>query len=141
MKKILCYIIIFSSTTLAKTNHFQNAFMSFDLPDRWQCHLDGTEWVCKSDSENRAKEAVIVLTAKEAGPTDSLGAYIDHLNAPITSKTNSGQTITSKVSIPPKQNLINDQIWVEGQHLHGEVPNFVTHYFATVKDKVAVLVT
>lgn len=139
--KQICCIFVLIHTASSKANRFQNAYMSFDLPDRWQCHLDNTEWVCKSDTEKQAKEAVIVFTAKEVGPTDSLGAYIDHLNSPITSKTTTGQTVTSKISIPAKQILINNQLWVEGQHLHGEVPNYVTHYLATIKDKVAVAVT
>lgn len=120
---------------------FRNAYVSFELPDNWKCALEHTEWVCRSESDKESKEAIIILTAKEVGPTDSFDAYIQHLNTPQTSHTKTGQTLVSRVTYPPKQVKINDQVWIDGLHMGSEVSNYFTRYLATIKDKIAILVT
>lgn len=123
---------------------FRNAYISFEMPDTWKCVLEQTEWVCRSDPEKfqkEAKEAIIILTAKEVGPTDSLLQYEQHLNAPIQTVGRNGVTSTSKIQYKAKQVKVNDQVWIDGLHLGSEVNNYFTRYMATVKDKIAVLVT
>lgn len=117
---------------------FRNAYVAFELPDTWKCTLEHTEWVCRSEGEKDAKEAIIVLTAKEVGPTDSLDAYIQHLGTPQAAH---GQPGGSKVVYPPKQVKINDHVWVDGLQMGSEVPNYFTRYLASIKDRIAVLVT
>ena len=126
--------------TLTEAKIFNNAYISFDMPDRWNCVLEHTEWVCRSTSEQEAKEAIIVLTAKEVGPTDSYEAYTQHLNTPQIINF-SGRPYTSRIANAPKQSKINDQIWIDGLHLGSEVPNYFTRYLATIKDRIAILVT
>lgn len=123
---------------------FRNAYISFEMPDTWKCVLEQTEWVCRSDPEKfqkEAKEAIIILTAKEVGPTDSLLQYEQHLNAPISTVGRNGATSISKIQYKAKQVKINDQVWIDGLHLGSEVNSYFTRYMATVKDKIAVLVT
>src|SRR6185312_5884445 len=110
-------------------------------PDTWKCALEHTEWVCRSESDKESKEAIIILTAKEVGPTDSLDAYSQHLNTPQTTHTKTGQTIVSRITYPPKQVKINDQVWIDGLQMGSEVSNYFTRYLATIKDKIAILVT
>ena len=66
---------------------FKNNYISFEMLDTWKCQLEQTEWVCRSEDPQEAKEAVIILTAKEKGPTDTFPLYENHMNNPITVKT------------------------------------------------------
>lgn len=135
----LTLFILMGSLTQAKT--FRNAYISFEMPDTWKCNLEQTEWVCRSDQAQTSKEAIIILTAKETGPTDSFGLYESHLNNPITSPTKGGGSTTSKVIYKVKNVKINEQPWLDSLHLGSEIPMYYTRYLATVKDKIAVLIT
>ncbi|MES3036509.1 MAG: hypothetical protein V4736_01260 [Bdellovibrionota bacterium] len=120
---------------------FRNAYISFEMPDAWNCQLEQTEWVCRSQDSKESREAIIILTAKEVGPTDSFPLYETHLNNSITATTKSGGQIASKVVYKTKTVQINNQNWLDGLHLASEVNNYFTRYLATIKDKIAVLVT
>jgi len=134
---ILCFgVLLLPTISNAKT--FRNAYLSFELPDTWSCQLEHTEWVCRSDNEKESKEAIIILTAKEAGPTDSLDSYSGHLNSP---KPLQGTGNPSQVTSPAKQTTVNDHTWVDGLHLNSEVQNYFTRYLASIKDRISVLVT
>lgn len=144
LKAIRSALVIFSVLAglevTAEAKIFRNAYISFELPDIWKCTLEHTEWVCRSEVEKDSKEAIIILTAKEVGPTDSFDAYSQHLNRPQSNGVKTAG-IPSKIIYPPKQVQINDHPWVDGLHLASEVPNYFTRYLATIKDKIAVLVT
>lgn len=131
--------ILLTSTAHAKV--FRNAYISFELPQAWNCSLEQTEWVCRSENNKEAKEAIIILTAKEVGPTDSLQQYEGHLNTPITLNLKTGGTAESKIVYKAKTVQINDQPWIDGLHMGSEVPNYFTRYLATIKGRIAVLVT
>jgi len=124
----------------AEAKIFRNSYISFELPDTWKCTLENTEWVCRAETEKESKEAVIILTAKEVGPTDSLDSYMSHLSTAQATAVKSGGGV-SKVVYPPKQVQITDTPWVDGLHMASEVPNYFTRYLATIKDKIAVLFT
>ncbi len=132
--------IVFS-TDLATAKQFKNAYISFEIPERWQCILEATEWVCRSQDGNESKEAIIVLTAKEVGPSDSLQIYEGHMKAPIKTTTKTGEVVLSQVMSPPTQKRINNLLWVDGFHQSSEVQNYYTRYVATIKERIAVLVT
>jgi LPXTG-motif cell wall-anchored protein len=129
------------SSTAATAKTFRNAYVSFDLTERWDCTLEQTEWVCRTGvgaGDNR--EAIIILTAKEVGPADSLTAYEQHLKTPRMVPSRTGQPIQSQI-LKVEQRTINQQPWIDGMHLASEIPNYYTRYLATTKDKIAVLVT
>jgi hypothetical protein len=132
--------VILSSLTL-EAKVFRNAYVAFELPDTWNCKLEHTEWICRSETTNDAKEAIIILTAKEVGPTDSLAAYAQHLNAPLIPPNRAGGGAPSRIISPGKQVKISDQVWIDGLHIGSEVPNYYTRYLATIKDRIAILVT
>jgi len=119
---------------------FRNAYIAFEMPESWKCNLEVTEWVCRADQGNEAKEAIIILTAKEVGPTDSYPLYENHLNKPVPLQSKSG-VVDSNIVYKAKTVNINDQTWVDGLHLGSEVPNYFTRYLATIKQKIAILVT
>lgn len=135
----IAMFILTPSLSYAKV--FRNAYISFEMPDSWNCKLEQTEWVCRSEQSVQAKEAVIILTAKEVGPTDSFPLYDAHLKAPMPAPSKSGENLISKVQYPPKNVNINDQPWIDGLHAGSEVKNYYTRYLATIKDKIAILVT
>lgn len=122
----------------AKT--WSNSYISFDLPERWDCHLEGTEWICNSLIKENSQEAIIILTAKEVGPADSLQEYERHLKTPRTVPDQSGKPTRSQVK-HVKRTKINNHEWVDGMHLGSEIPSYYTRYLATVKDRLALLVT
>lgn len=131
--------ILLVSSAEAKT--FRNAYISFELPPTWNCNLEQTEWVCRSESSKESKEAIIILTAKEVGVTDSFQLYEQHLNSPITLNLKTGGATESKIVYKSKTVQINDQNWIDGLHLGSEVQNYFTRYLATIKGRIAVLIT
>lgn len=136
----ILFSILLSFSAHAKV--FRNAYISFEMPETWKCNLEQTEWVCRSDQSKESKEAIIILTAKEVGPTDSFALYEAHLNAPISAMGRAGAAGgVSKIVYKSKNVQINDQTWIDSLHLGSEVPNYFTRYLATIKDKIAILVT
>jgi hypothetical protein len=139
---LMCAILILTLFTAleSKAKSFSNAYVSFDLPDKWACVLEQTEWVCKPNAPEEAPLAIIILTAKEVGPSDSLEEYERHLKTPRQIPSRTGAVMNSQV-VEVKQVKINDHMWVDGMHESSEVPNYYTRYLATKEDKIAVLVT
>ncbi len=119
---------------------WSNQYIEFELPNGWECALEGSEWVCQSDNKERKKEAIIILAAKYRGENDTLEQYQSYLKAPKTFNLPGGKT---QISEPKLVQLtdINTQKWVDALHLASEVPGFYTRYLATVKDNLGVAVT
>lgn len=138
---IVMVIGILLPTQSAEAKVFRNAYVSFELPDKWECSLQQTEWVCRTTNPATDKrEAIIVLTAKEVGPSDSIPAYEEHLRKPRTIMGRSGQALNSQI-LKVETRKIGGFPWADGFHLASEVPNYYTRYLATTKDNIAVLVT
>ena len=129
--------IIFLFCMDLHAKNFKNAYISFDMIDNWTCAPSQTEWVCRSQDPKESKEAVIVLTAKEKGPTDSFDQYKSHVNSPISSNGRGGP-LTSRVVYQAQQNRYNDQTWLDSLHQDSEVKNFFTRYLATIKEPIAI---
>lgn len=128
-------------TLNAKAVTFRNAYIAFEMQDNWSCQLEQTEWVCRSSDPVEAKEAVIILTAKEKGVTDRFHFYENHLNNPIATVTRGGESLTSILKYKAVTNKVNDQNWLDGLHQNSEVKHYFTRYLATVKENMAILVT
>lgn len=124
----------------ANAVRFRNAYVSFELPPNWNCKLEGSEWVCENNFSQKTKEAIIILTAKEVGPNDTLAQYMAHLQTPRTLQGKGGQQTKSQI-ISAQQRLIAKQPWIDALHLGSEVGPYFTRYLATIKDKIAILVT
>lgn len=124
-----------------KPVRFANTFLTFKLPRGWSCALDETEQVCRLASDsNKSREAIIILAMKERGDSDSLDIYLDHLRKP---QRPGGSPATSELSEVRHVGTrrIGTHTWIESVHLGSELPNFVTHYYAGLMSRVAVLVT
>jgi hypothetical protein len=124
----------------ASAKRFRNAYVSFDLPPNWDCKLEGAEWVCENNYSKKQKEAIIILTAKEVGPSDTLAAYTTALQTPRILPGKGGAPMKSKV-IHVQQRTIANQMWIDGMHEGSEVSAYFTRYMATIKDRIAILVT
>jgi hypothetical protein len=131
------------SPKLASAKVFRNSYVSFELPDRWDCKLEQTEFVCRTNdvaAGSDPRQAAIILTAKEVGPQDNPTAYENHLKSPYRITGRDGKIIQSELKQIQTRN-INGHPWIDGMHLNSEVPNYFTRYLATTKDRVAVLIT
>jgi LPXTG-motif cell wall-anchored protein len=124
----------------ASAAKFSNQFTEFELPPKWQCQLEGAEWVCQSTDEGKKRDALIVLAAKLKGDNDSLESFQKYLEAPRTFTAPNGKATTSAPRYT-KTLQINQHPWMDSLHLESEVPGFYTRYLATVKQDIAVLVT
>lgn len=135
---LICLMLLSTSSVFAKT--FTSQFSEFELPNGWECALEGSEWVCQSENKDRKKEAIIILAAKYRGEQDSLDQYQAYLKAPKTFSLPGGKTQVSEAkSVSVRE--INGQRWVDSLHLASEVPGFYTRYLATVKDTLGIAVT
>jgi hypothetical protein len=85
---------------------FQNTYMSFELPPRWACQLEQTEWVCEDGAEGPQKSAIIILTAKERGVIDRLDLYEDELSRPRPLRDTNGNPLGRSSRVAPW--------WLEG---------------------------
>lgn len=139
--KISLFIIFYFFTLPSQAKVFRNAYVAFETPDTWNCNLEHTEWICRSQNDKESKEAIIILTAKEVGPADTFETYTTHLSTPQSVAYKGAGQAVSRVIYPPKKVQINDQPWIDGLHLASEVPQFYTRYLATIKDRIAILVT
>lgn len=139
---LLAFAILFSlkNMNLAHATLWSNSYVSFELPPNWECKVEGTEYVCVSKLSKEAKEAIIILAAKEAGPTDTLPAYESKLKGPRMLPDNTGKMAASKV-LSVKSRQINGHPWIDALHLGPEINSYYTRYLATIKDRLAILVT
>lgn len=119
---------------------FANQFIEFEMPPRWQCNLEGAEWVCQSTEEAKKREAIIVLAAKLRGDQDNLDQYLGYLKTPKNWTNIQGKPMHSTPKYA-KMVQINGNGWADSLHLDSELQSFYTRYLATTKADIAVLVT
>lgn len=134
----IIFIGLWSSAAISKT--FLNQFVQFELPTGWNCMIEGSEWVCQSENDERKKEAIIILAAKYRGPQDSLEEYQAYLKKAKTYQLPGGKSQRSEAKYA-KLSSVNNHRWVDALHLASEVPGFYTRYLATVKEDLGVAVT
>jgi hypothetical protein len=137
---VIVVCLLFLCTFQIEAKRFTSQYCEFELPNGWECALEGTEWVCQSTNKQRRKEAIIILAAKIRGKQDDLAQYQAYLKKPKTFGLPDGKT---QVSDPKyvKKNSVNGHNWVDALHLASEVPGFYTRYMATVKEDLGVAVT
>ena len=133
-------VIFFIAAPYAFSEIFRNEYISFEMPPNWTCSDEGTEWICISKFDRKSKEAIIVLTAKEVGPTDNFEYYKNYLNTPRSLPDTTGMMKPSEV-LNVQERTINNHRWIDALHLGSEITSYYTRYLATVKDQLAILVT
>jgi hypothetical protein len=136
----LLFVALGLTTNAAHAAKFANQFVEFELPPKWQCSLEGAEWVCQNTDPVKKREAIIILAAKLRGDQDTLEKYLDYLKSPKSWTSLDGKPVRSEPKYAKSQE-INGQAWIDSLHLESEIPGFYTRYLATVKEDIGVLVT
>ena len=140
-KKQLPVLLVLCFICSAQSKRFSTSYLSLELPDNWKCLSEGANWICHNKLNRKlAREAVIILTAKEKSSKDSVSDYIVHLKNRKTHTTKKGKTISSKV-FHSKQRMIKNHPWADGFHLESEIKNYYTRYLGSTKKGLAALVT
>jgi len=121
-------------------NRFASQFTEFTLPAKWACSLEGAEWVCQNQDEEKRKEAIIVLAAKLKGPQDSLEQYKAYLETPKQYESIQKKPVTSEPKFTTSIDA-NGHPWIDSLHGDSEIPGYFTRYLATVKEDIGVLIT
>lgn len=140
MQKSLIMLLMLMSISRGWGKSFTTEYIEFQLPPGWQCSLEGTEWVCQSQSKGRKKEAIIIMAAKEKGAQDTLQQYENYLKEKKQYILPNRKTQVSEPKYTRKTK-INNNLWVDSLHLASEVPGFYTRYMATVKGDLGIAVT
>lgn len=124
-------------------NYVYTSYLSLALPKDWRCARESTAYVCgvRPDTGNTSPhQAVVIFAAKKSGDRDSFTAYREHLETPRRVGGNSSKIEYSVVEDVTERRIAGRR-WIVGRHLHSEISNYRTWYFATVADDIAVLVT
>ncbi len=137
---ILGLILTFLTPTECRAARFSNQFAEFELPAKWQCNLEGAEWVCQSTDDMKRRDAIMVLAAKLKGDADTMERYQQYLSGPRIFTSPTGASVKSTPRYTKSTNL-NGAPWIDSLHLESEIPGFYTRYLATVKQDIGVLVT
>jgi len=150
IKYISLYLLVGSALFLSPISEgkiFNTSYVSFEIPENWQCKSFGTDWVCHSTLSPQEKEAMIIVTAKMANESlDNLEIYTNFLQQPRESMTRSQKPFQSKV-LHTKKVVINNHFWVDGFHKESEIPAYYTRYIVTTcceknkSAKLAILAT
>src|SRR5471030_1647928 len=108
VQMMLSLVFVAAFVGPAQAKSFANTYVSFDIPDDWQCSLEETEYVCKPPADADGKYSMIaILTAKEVGPMDSPQLYIQHLQDDV------GTAAGVETVRAPKSTLIGQVIWLD----------------------------
>ena len=101
----------------------KSSYVSFELPETWDCKAFEQNWVCHDRYQEKKVEALITLTAKIAGDFDKTDNYLTYLKQEKTWVTQTGEEITSKkMGSDAKYIYPNKFPWVEATHLNSEQP-------------------
>lgn len=138
MNWFILALLVLPLTAQAKI--FKNSYVSFEVPDNWNCIQEGVAWTCTPATPIEAREAVIVLAAKVAGPEDNLVNFQTYLGQPKKLATKVGTPMPSQVMYAQERTLAGTK-WIQAQHLGSEIQQFYTLYLATVKDSLAILIS
>jgi hypothetical protein len=139
-KYALTFILLSALCSSAFAKRFASKYCEFELPSGWECALEGSEYVCQSENEDRKKESIIILAAKIRGEQDTLDEYMAYLKKTKEYNLPGGKRQISEAK-NTKMSNVNGHQWVDALHLASEVPGFYTRYLATVKEDLGVAVT
>jgi hypothetical protein len=109
------------------------------LPTGWACQNEEQNLVCLDKTEKSQKNSAIVFSFKIRSAEDSLAVFRDQLARPRT--LYQGDMASPSLPKGVKDRTINSNLWVEGIHIGSEIPEYYTHYLATVSGEYAVLIS
>lgn len=119
---------------------FSTSYLMIDIPETWECQQISANWACIPKAPNDLHLATLVLTAKEAGPADTLAQLKRTLTQPRTITGSGKLPVISKLL--KAEDLVIDQAgWFEATHQNGEIEGFTTHYLVGVYHGLSVLLS
>lgn len=127
----------------APLNYFHTTYMSLVIPQNWDCTRDPDTFTCRRLSTGDTVEprnAIVIFTAKQTGEQDTFDIYRAHLETPRETLYDDSP-VTQSIVEDVRDQVISERRWVVGRHLHSEVFNYRTWYFATVAENISVLIT
>jgi hypothetical protein len=132
------FVLAFSISATAK--QFRTDFISLELPPGWDCVKEEIDWVCQPENLAQRSEAIVVIVAKNVTSDDSFEKYEATLLEPRDMRDLLGNTYKSEVRFV-RFREIRGHNWVDSLTWGSEIPGFYTRYVASIKGKVAGLVT
>jgi hypothetical protein len=146
--KILSKIVTLSAAfslalaaSTAQAKKFRTDFIALDLPPAWDCVKEEIDWVCQPENLAHRSEVIVVVVAKAANPTDdTFEKYQEVLSQPREMRNLLGNVYMSEIKFVNFRD-INSHRWVDSLTYGSEIPGFYTRYIASIKGKVAGLVT
>jgi len=112
---------------------FKSSYVSFELPDTWDCKAFEQNWVCHDKYQEKKVEALITVTAKIAGDFDKTENYLNYLQQEKTWVTQTGEEVTSQKMGGEAKYIYPDKFpWVEATHLSSEMKSYISRYVGTV---------
>jgi hypothetical protein len=120
---------------------FFNSYMSFYLPQGWECVPAGTEFVCRSNESDVARRSLFVMTAKFIGPDDNYSYYERYLREPRAPGVESDSSAPKSIVEAVEYRSISGQKWLVAVHRGSLLENYRTYYYVTLHKNLAVLIT
>lgn len=109
------------------------------IPPGWQCQPQDQNFICLDKSATSKKNSAIVVSFKKRTAEDSLVVYRDQLSRPRT--LHDGDVAIPSQPLGVHDISLNGATWIEGIHNGSEIPQYYTHYYATVASQYAILVS
>lgn len=141
MTSILLVVIYLAVIALSPepTIRYFGRYTSYEHPANWQCWREARESVCAPSDDEEKRTAMIIATSSPLQDSDSLESFEDHLRTPRSVVDASGHSYRSEV-LSVERRKINGKTWILGSQMGSEVPDYETHYFATIHRTVAILI-
>lgn len=139
LRAILTLLLMMASP-FASAFTFSNDYLSFQISDDWSCAQNGINYVCEPKDQTRKRYSIITVTAKHAGPMDTIESFESYLKKPRSHQMGSNTPVMSQVMDVSKKE-VQKWPWIYGLHMSSEIKDFYTIYLATIKNNVAIMVT
>jgi hypothetical protein len=142
-RNLLLILTLFGTAIapVAQAKKFRTDFISLELPPGWDCVKEEIDWICQPENLSQRSEALVAVVAKSANPTDdTFEKYQAVLNEPREMRDLLGNVYKSQVKFVRFRD-IKEQKWIDSLTFGSEIPGFYTRYLASIKGKVAGLVT
>lgn len=138
MRILASLALIFAvQTTFAKS--VETPYLDVAVPENYECVSETGRYVCQSSGQTK-KDSILTMVFKRSGPQDTIPQYSEFIKRPMSRVSPSGPPALSTVAFV-RTIKIDGYEWVEAKHLESEVPNYITYYWATVRQPVAMVVT
>ncbi len=129
------------SSSLAQAKLFQTNFVKIQLPNNWNCRQEELDWVCQPDNVAERSEVILVVVTKAVNAVDDTWEkYQVVLNTPREMRDPLGKAYKSQIRYVRKRE-IKTWPWIDSLQLGPEIPGWYTRYVASMKEKIAVLIT